>query len=293
MILLLRLSCFTVFFGRAWQHLFQDAPFRAILWDEELLSGFVSRGLGMSWNEYATSAVVDQVIQAITRGHGVLYLVCAILSLTVKNGDRVAKVVLSVGAFALFTLACLYCKQKFYQVGQLLEYAAQFGAPVLLLWALSSRETSHWFETTMRVCVALTFVCHGLYAYGYYPVPGEFVDMTIEIMKMSESQSYLFLKICGVIDFVIGAAILSNIAKPFVLCYAIAWGALTALARVVSNVSLSDANFANNLFQWLPEVIFRLPHALLPAAALFCCVQMAIKKRNEIPSVDHDGIPNY
>ncbi len=293
MIWLLRLSCFTVFFGRAWQHLFQDAPFRSFFWDEEILSGFVTKWLGMTWNEYATSAVVDSLIQVFTRAHGVLYLVCAILSLTVKKEDRIAKAVLAVGAFALFILAALYCKEKFYQAGQFFEYSAQFGAPVLLLWAVSVNESSARFEATLRLCVALTFICHGLYAYGYYSVPGEFVDMTIEIMKLTESQSYMFLKVCGVLDFLIGAAILSNIAKPYVLCYAMAWGTLTALARVVSNVSIHQANFGHNLFQWAPEVIFRLPHALLPAAALFCGVQLAIKKRNEIPSHDADGIPNY
>jgi len=37
----LRISCCCLLVGRAWQHLFWDAPFRAFLWDEHLLQGIV------------------------------------------------------------------------------------------------------------------------------------------------------------------------------------------------------------------------------------------------------------
>jgi len=74
-----------VFLGRAWQHLYWDAPFRAFLWDEALLSGFVEQWLSMDWEAYITSMEVDKNISWSIKCFGVLYLMGAIISLFIKQ----------------------------------------------------------------------------------------------------------------------------------------------------------------------------------------------------------------
>ncbi|MES2854543.1 MAG: hypothetical protein V4692_01715 [Bdellovibrionota bacterium] len=266
-LILLRLSVAAVFFGRAWQHLFWDAPFRTILWDEELLTGAVEFFTTMTWSEYATSGEVDTIIQFLIRGTGVLYLLCAAAALRVKASHAFERFVLAIGSVGLTILALLYYKQKFYQLGQFLEYACQFGAPMLLLWATRKPSAiySKHFSIALRVAVALTFACHGLYAVGYYPVPGEFVDMMISILGVTDAQALKLLEIAAVLDFGVAGALVFGIALPYAFAYAAFWGVLTTLARIFANVSY--ANLVGDSAQWLPEAIYRLPHAFVPMVA--------------------------
>jgi len=52
-----------VFLGRAYQHLFWDAPFRTLLWDQEWMEGIVKGVLGMQWDDYITNISIDESIQ--------------------------------------------------------------------------------------------------------------------------------------------------------------------------------------------------------------------------------------
>ena len=45
----LRLATFALFAGRAWQHLFWDAPFRALLWDKETMENFDEFKRSLEW----------------------------------------------------------------------------------------------------------------------------------------------------------------------------------------------------------------------------------------------------
>ena len=45
----------------------------------------------------------------------------------------------------------------------------------------------------LKIAIALTFSAHGLYAIGYYPQPGVFVDMLINILHFSETTAKDFL----------------------------------------------------------------------------------------------------
>ena len=52
----------------------------------------------------------------------------------------------------------------------------------------------------LKVAIALTFTCHGLYAVGYYPRPGKFIQMTMTILGTNKEASVIFLNI-GVCEF--------------------------------------------------------------------------------------------
>ena len=124
--LLLRISCFFVFAGRAWQHLFWDAPFRAFFWDQQLLEGIVGVVTGLAWFEYVTHPATDQFINVLTRCLGVFYLLMALLTLWLRPGMRWAAKLYGLSAFLLAMLALLYYKEKFYHTAQFFEYALQF-----------------------------------------------------------------------------------------------------------------------------------------------------------------------
>ncbi|MES3038107.1 MAG: hypothetical protein V4736_09395 [Bdellovibrionota bacterium] len=282
-ILILKLSAFFVFAGRAWQHLFGDAPFRSILWDEGLMTGFVNRFLSMSWDEYATHPLVDLTIQRLVHATGIFYVICAIVTVYISQKSRLEKTILKVGAISLTVLSFLYCKEKSFQVGQFLEYAIQFGSPLFLVWALAEKKSRFFnvitLEWSLRIAVALTFVCHGLYAFGYYPVPGDFIDMTIQLLKVSDAQAVIFLKFAGLMDFAIGISMLTGHLKKSALGYAAFWGLGTAFARFGAYVTWS--NFTSDSTQWLPEVLYRLSHGLIPMAAFILVSPIIARKLND------------
>ena len=282
---LLRLSCFLVFAGRGWQHLFTgDAPFRVLFWDEDLLTPLVNSLFGMSWDQWATSERVDGTIQASIHITGAFYFLCAGLSLVVQRQHQIIKVILGIGCASLVFLAFLYFKDRFYQIAQFFEYAAQFMAPGLLIWAVSAKRTPpRGFDFAIRLAVALTFICHGLYAFGYYPVPGNFVDMVIQILHVTDSQAIALLEIAAILDFAIGGLLILGILKPFAYGYAIFWGVATTAARLVANISWDL--LGADLMRWLPEFIQRGPHATIPAAGLVLCSAYVANKIQKMTRV--------
>lgn len=260
--LFVQLSALSVFLGRAWQHLFRDAPFRALLWDESIMAKPVKFILGMEWGAYLKHPNADTYIQAIIVGFGVLYVLC-LLSAWHGKGAKRSNFFLIVGSFALTLLAMLYCKEKFLTAGQFFEYTLQFSSPIFLyalLKGVKIEELIIW----MKIAIALTFVSHGLYALGIYPIPGHFVEMTINILPFSESSAITFLNIAGAMDMLVAVLIFfpNKIAK-WALLYATIWGLLTALARIVGHFDFGLP--LDSFLQWAYQSVYRFPHALIPA----------------------------
>lgn len=266
---ILRLSCFLLFFGRAWQHLFWDAPFRALFWDEGLMEGFITGLLGISWQEYATSPTTDSNIQLLIRLFGLFYLTMAVLVLFIQEKHKFGKPLLWISAVCLSFLAFLYCKEKFFHIGQFFEYASQVLCPILLSFALYNKTffTSNGFIRLAKIAVALTFIAHGMYAIGYYPRPGVFVDMTISSLGVSEDTAHIILRIAGILDFVAGIGLFWKNNSFYFIFYCVIWGFLTAFARTWANVQMGPL-FFDLLHQYLPQTIYRMPHALLPLIVL-------------------------
>ena len=264
-LILIQIATVAVFAGRAWQHLFWDAPYRTLLWDEAWMSGIVQGLFGMQWEDYITSMSVDKGIQSVIKGTGIFYLLCALVALFIERLPKWMSKVLLLGAASLTFLAALYCKEKFFSIGQFLEYSLQVGSP-LFLYAVV-RQQLEWKRLLffMKIALALTFVCHGLYAINYYPRPGLFVEMCINTFGTSESATYTLLNVAGILDFVLSVLIFFpfRYAQPAVL-YAVFWGFLTSFARVVSFFDISYVG--ESLHQWLHETIYRFPHFLIPLA---------------------------
>lgn len=270
---ILRLSAFFVFFGRGWEHLFWDAPFRAVLWDQALMEGIVTSLTSMTWKEYATSARVNFIIDSSIKIVGIVYLVCAIISLTIQSYNKKLNIILWIGVFLLIILSFLFYKSKFYKFGQFIEYSCQMFSPVFLLLFLVYKIQANKLNMLLKIAVSLTFIGHGLYALGVYVTPGIWIDMAMSSLNFaglypSEKQVENIIYLAGVLDIVLAVGIFlpNKWSIPFIIWAAI-WGLLTALSRVIGFINL-DMSW-HTFFQWLPQTIMRLPHFLIPLAALW------------------------
>ena len=267
---LLQLSAFTVLLGRAWQHLYWDAPFRTFFWDEQLLSGLVERFSTMDWETYITSMEVDNAIGNSIKMFGFFYLMAAIIALFIHKLPRPFHHVLILSSLALITLALLYCKERFFSIGQFFEYTLQFGSPFFLWWWLRHENPisiSSNFIKGLKIAIALTFTCHGLYAIGYYPIPVQFMEMTMNILGVTEELAKTILTTAGILDFAVALGIfLPWKWARFFLLYAVLWGFGTTIARVWANFNWEWLDYV--LLQWLHESVMRMPHFLIPLAVL-------------------------
>ncbi|QQS30379.1 MAG: hypothetical protein IPM47_05365 [Sphingobacteriales bacterium] len=264
-ILWLKILCFCVFSGRAWQHLRWDAPYRAFLWSESLLSPLF-KTFGRSWQYYVSNS--DAFIVSGIKVAGVFFVLAAVCSLIAAPFRRLPRIVLPVGGIMLFVLALMYWKEKSFLMGELLEYSAQVACPWLLYASVYRSEVGFaQIKTAIKIAVALTFLGHGLFAIGYYPVPGFFQQMMVNTFGWSEITTKHFLFVAGVLDIAVAVGIFLPYIKTPLLVYAAGWGFITALARIVANYNSNIPLYSLDL--WLFEVIYRLPHGALPLLLLF------------------------
>lgn len=265
--LFLQILVFLLFLGRAWQGIFWDLPLRAFFWNQRLLEGWVERLLGMSWQEYATDVEgVDRFINNLNFSLGIFWLICAILALMMHWKKRWMAWLLYLGSFSLLLLSALYWKEKFLAIGQFFEYALQVGAPLLLVYlCFNPNGNGLRFRHLVRALISIAFVCHGLYAVGFYPQPGPWIQWTMQMFFIpTDAMASNFLKIMGWLDFVAAALIWvpHKLTRNLSLWYCILWGFMTALARVTSNFYWDFP--MESLHQWTYETLVRLVHGGIP-----------------------------
>lgn len=281
---LIQIAALCVFWGRAWQHWFWDAPYRSLLWDEVWMSGLVDVLLGMNWEDYVTSTAVDKGIQTWIRITAVVYFLAGCAVLVIKYLGKWARTLIWFGLINLVLLSLLYFKERFFAVGQFFEYALQMLAPFLVLYADRQSLVTHRFITGLKWAIVLTFTCHGLYAIGYYPRPVHFQEMVMNILHLPENAVKYFLNAAGILDFVMSIMIFLpwKRIQQLGLLYAIAWGFFTAIARIWAFVHFEY--FASSLHQWWYETVFRFPHFLLPLLVLLLLMQQENPKPNPAES---------
>ncbi len=292
---LLYLATLGVCLGRAWQHLAWDAPYRVLLWDEAWMRAPVEGLLGISWQTWTTDTSMDERIGLSIKIIGWVYLFIAFVATlrywaTIKPQSFIKwlpKLEILAALNGCF-LAALYCKDKWFHVGQFFEYALQIGAPLFFLY-FPKHSNKKMLWNGMLLATLLTFACHGLYALGYYPQPENFVTMTLNCLHCDETTARVFLKIMGWLDILVvlvfgfeflvsswfrGAASLptanrqptnhlrtANLLK-IALLYCIIWGFLTCIARVWAYFYIDF--WQDSLNQNLYQLLYRVPHFLVP-----------------------------
>ncbi|TXF91795.1 hypothetical protein FUA23_01005 [Neolewinella aurantiaca] len=264
------MAAITAFIGAGLQALLGDFPLRALLWDQSWFTWWAQL-LGFTWSEWVTSLSVDQTIDWLGKLFGGLLLVGGLILVFRTKKYRLAIRMLLIGSVLVLLLRnFLIWKEHFWQIGQLLEMFILTGAPIIYLtrtaWSAGSKDL---FPIVLRLLIACTFIGHGLYAVGFHPVPANFVFMTQSGLGVGEDLARQLLKVVGILDFVAAALLVlpSRRAWLTALVWIIPWAVLTTFARVWSYGGYVGAHTL--ISQWIPEVVVRLPHILLPLALFF------------------------
>jgi hypothetical protein len=268
---LLRLAAFTACLGFGLRALFSDLPIRALVWDEQWW-GWCANLAGMSWKEWVTSASVDAGIETIKLAVGIVMLLVAGLVALVKWNSKIVRAALWIAFCVLLIQDFLSWKEHFWQLGQLLELTLLTATPLLYLNFGGEAGLPRTTDPPNRIggarliacLVAFTFIGHGFYAAGVHSVPASFVMMTQASIGVGEGTARQLLFAVGLLDFIAAALLLMPWKKTalIALYWIIPWAILTTLARWWSYQGIVE--WDTLLTQWLPEVIIRLPHVLVP-----------------------------
>jgi hypothetical protein len=182
-------------------------------------------------------------------------------------------------------------KEKNYAWLPVFELSIQISPLILLtFWDNFEKLNTSFLVNFLKVAIALTFIPHGLFAMGVFPVPGHFVDMTISILKITEDNARIFLWVVGFLD-VVGSILIfvSFRFSKIILYYFVFWGLVTALARIYVGFipQLAGMTIHNSLFL----TIYRLPHGLVPLATLYLIQINHLKLiKNEKPQLSNFGL---
>ena len=262
---LLKISVVLVFLGRSWQFIFWDAPFRTFFWNESLLKPFVETIIGIDWKAYANSPKLDAFIDNSVFAFGILYLLSAFAVIFYSKFKTIAKYIIILGGIGLVILAYLLMSDRFYQFSQFFEYSIQFSIPFIFVF-YHKQFIQKYLVLILKFLIAAVFIAHGLYAVGYYPVPGLFLGMVIDILGFSEQTALNFLLIAGILDFIGALLIFVPKVARYALIYLAVWGFLTSFARLIAGFSFDF--FWELLHLNLYQTVYRLPHGILPIIVL-------------------------
>ncbi|WP_299664706.1 hypothetical protein [uncultured Polaribacter sp.] len=283
---LIAFAAFCVFLGRAYQLYFFGGSYRAVLWDEDLMSPIVEGIFDVQWYDYATSKNVNNYIELFTKINSIIFLISAVISLFWEQiKEKRLKRLVGIGLVLLVLLGICSAIDKRNDIFQFFEMILQFSAPLALLLIkdvenVDKKRIILWF----KIAVALTFLPHGLYALGAIYVPGNFIDMTIAILSVTETTAKQFLLIVGLLDIILSIVIFfPNKIDKYLLMYLAFWGFATAFARIVAGF---DSNFpANSIHELSYLTIYRLPHGIIPLCILLLIKNNQNKTINNLKTV--------
>ena len=264
-------------------------PLRALLWDENIMSGIITRLSGQDWNWWVTSLEIDEKISYCVMIQGFIFLFFAALSL-IPIRKKSYRYIYLVSVNNLIFLAFLKYLDNRIGIGNLLEHATQFTCPLVLFLFTAKGDFSKSTELLAKVSVALTFIFHGLFAINFghdwawlnHSRPGHFTEMVMLCLGIhEESSANQILFIAGILDFL--AAILIFTKRKLIkmsLLYMILWGLLTSIARPWAHFNKSS--IMESLNNWIPEMLLRIPHFAIPFCLLLA---LKLKYANDADSI--------
>lgn len=276
---ILRWASVCLLIAFAWEYWRWGGPFRTLFWDEDFFSPIV-RMLGWQWSEWVVSLEVEMWFQRSATGVALVLFLSALVIALVK--DLTAKPYWSLSIFLptliLLLHALVRTKSQFWQLGQFVELTLQWVTPFLYFFTQMKKSSYEKLLLLLKISIAATFIGHALYAIGYYPVPGHFVSMMMSGFGLDNDGALILLKLVGALDIVAALMIFlpRSIVAKMALVYIIAWGFLTAVARLWSHQFFySVGDLAD---QWLAQAVLRTVHFLVPLALWYLLYKQALDR---------------
>lgn len=265
-LLCLRLGGFLCFAGWAWVHFYWEGPYGILLWQDATYT--LANRFGNSWDEFVGSGANDGFIQVWMARIGWIYLLGAILSLTVRQRSWLQMMVLISGSALLAALSYAKYLGSQQQLPMLVEHGGQILIPVVLVLALTAGVRHRATVIAAKVAVVMVFAGHGLYALGWHwPTPANFFGMTSIILHVDSETARTLLRIAGALDLLVCIGLFVPSLRLASTAYAAVWGLLTALARPVAGMSLALNYWGAD--QFVHEAVLRAPHFMIPLYLLF------------------------
>ena len=257
---LLRLGTFLCFLAWAWVHYYWEGPYAVLIWNETTFDW--AESLGYDWNDVVGTGYNDGLFQFALSQIYWGYVLCAIISLTVKKESKFQIGSLYLGSCMLVVLMYAKFLVSKEQLPMFVENGGQILMPLILVSAVSLGLRSK--VTLWVTCVGFvsTFAGHGCYAVGLWPTPSTFYAMTSVILGFEIETTKLFLRIAGLMDFLVCIGIFITSIRRYCAIYAAVWGLLTAMARPVAGMSFTLNYFGAD--QFLHEALLRAPHYFIP-----------------------------
>ncbi|MFZ4544222.1 MAG: hypothetical protein ACOYOA_09255 [Saprospiraceae bacterium] len=256
-----------VFAARGMQMFVSDSPIRILLWDENLMKPIVENYLSISWENWTNDFNLENRIALLSKLTGLLFFSCALSSIVLayklkinKTVQLFLKALIWIGLFSLILMYFLYAKDKSYRATEFLEYALQWGSPLMLL--LYPFLNSIQIDRLTRTLIALVFFSHGLYAIGFYAIPSSYISYTMSGFHLNESAAKNLLLLVGYIDITFSIFIYSKKVTHFSIYYFIIWGFMTTVARLWCN--WHPEMWEISVRQYFHEMLVRVPHFLIP-----------------------------
>lgn len=155
--------------------------------------------------------------------------------------------------------------------GSSLIAVCQWSMPALLGWlacGASVVQTRRLLPLLFGL-LSLCFLTHGLFALdGFLHRPNTYAWLVGNAVGLDQPEHIdLFLNLAGGLDLLVAIGLWWAPTRLPALVWALAWGSATTLARWAAPIG-ADLGAAQILGHWTAEVLFRLPHAVLPALLL-------------------------
>ncbi len=275
----LRLGACLCFAGWTWTHLYWEPPYGVLVWHDSTYQW--AQRLGISWDEFVGTGANDGLIQVWLHRLGWIYLLCAILCLTVRKGAWLQMTGLGIGTALLVCMSWA----KYVKSGGLLpmfvEHGGQMLCAVLLCLALTLGPRHRITIITAIVAFISTFAGHGAFALGLWQTPSSFYGMTQVILNCDYDTANLFLRTAGVLDMIICVGIFIPGLRCASALYGAAWGLATALARPVSGMSTDLLYWGAD--QFIHQAVLRTPHWAISMYLFFIWWQRGERQSEKAP----------
>ncbi|MGB5927035.1 MAG: hypothetical protein WBH03_02615 [Cyclobacteriaceae bacterium] len=259
---ILRIAVTVSLAGQAYAHITGATPYRAVLYDQALM-GWAVRLFGADWEGYINNPAADARLDVAIAALGVWLALAAISALFIATRRKWPAVLLISASLLLTLQAYAHYLDAGLQAAQLFEYSLQALSPLLLAGLFLWTSEKWWYFGL--VLIAVTFAAHGLYALGFYPVPGHFIDMTMASTGLRRDTAEAVLLAAGTADLIVFVALFIPRVRKGALIYCIIWGLLTTAARYTTYV-MAGSLFWLTFQQTLPLILVRIVHFGVPMA---------------------------